>query len=232
MATLVRMLRSSSTKAMVCFIIGLPCCACLMDLGPNCGATRIESEQKMAAAWEARKLLRAARVASLATVAEGAPAASLVTPAMAPDLAPLLLLSDLAEHTRHLRADPRCALLVAGPPADANPQTAPRVTLRAIAEEVADAALKARWLALHPYAVAYADFADFHLWRLRPTACLYVGGFAQAHHLTPATLAPDPLAVADIAAAEAAIIVEYNAHHPGRLVAVDVDGCDFSDGAQ
>ena len=79
-------------------------------------------------AWEARGLLRAARVGTLASVADGQPFASLVTPACAPDLSLLLLLSDLSEHTRHLRAEPRCSVLVAGPPVGANPQTAPRVT--------------------------------------------------------------------------------------------------------
>ena len=66
--------------------------------------------------WEARRLLRAARVGTLASAADGQPFASLVTPACAPDLSLLLLLSDLSEHTRHLRAEPRCSVLVAGPP--------------------------------------------------------------------------------------------------------------------
>ena len=85
-------------------------------------------------AWEARKLLRAARVGTLASPADGQPFASLVTPACAPDLSLLLLLSDLSEHTRHLRAEPRCSVLVAGPPDSANPQTAPRVTVTGLAE--------------------------------------------------------------------------------------------------
>ena len=46
-----------------------------------------------AAIWEARKLLRASRAGTLATSAQGQPFASLVTPACAPDLSLLLLLS-------------------------------------------------------------------------------------------------------------------------------------------
>ena len=65
-------------------------------------------------AWEARKLLRSARAGTLATSLQGQPFASLVTPACAPDLSLLLLLSDLSEHTRHLRAEPRCSVLVVG----------------------------------------------------------------------------------------------------------------------
>ena len=82
---------------------------------------------------------------------DGQPFATLVTPASAAELSGLLLLSSLSEHTRHLRADPRCALLVVGTPESANPQTAPRVTLTGLAEPDPDPALKARWLAVHPY---------------------------------------------------------------------------------
>src|SRR5689334_25177922 len=120
-----------------------------------------------AAGWEARKLLRAAHVGTLATSSQGQPFASLVTPSCAPDLSLLLLLSDLSEHTRHLRAEPRCSVLVAGTPEDANPQTAPRVTIIGQAKRIVDPALKARYLAVHPYAGMYADFGDFSLWLIR-----------------------------------------------------------------
>ena len=195
-----------------------------------------------APAWAARKLLRAARSGTLATAVQGQPFASLVTPACAADLALVLLLSSLSEHTRHLRAEPRCSVLVCGAPAGANPQTAPRVTVTGLAEIVADAALKARFLAVHPYAALYADFGDFALWRIRPMGGLFVGGFARAARLRAADLTPDPAAVAAIAAAEADIIAHCNTDHadalaaiagrPGtwRMVTVDVDGCDLACG--
>lgn len=195
-----------------------------------------------AAAWEARKLLRAARVGTLATSAHGQPFASLVTPACAPDLSLLLLLSELSEHTRHLHAEPRCSVLVAGAQADANPQTTPRVTVTGIAEVMNDAALKARYIAVHPYASLYADFGDFALWRIRPANGLYVGGFGRAARLAAADLSPDPLGVAAIDAAASQIIADCNADHasalaliaggPGdwQMVSVDVDGCDLACG--
>ena len=191
-------------------------------------------------AWEARKLLRAARGGTLATSLQGQPFASLVTPACAPDLSLLLLLSDLSEHTRHLRTEPRCSVLVCGAAESANPQTTPRISITGVAEVVADAALKARYLAIHPYASMYADFGDFALWRVRPLGGLYVGGFARAARLRVADLTPDPDAMAAIAAAEAGIISHCNADHPDalatiagsagpwRMVAVDVDGCDLA----
>ena len=193
---------------------------------------------------QARTLLRAARVATLATQTGGQPFTALVTPAMAPDLSVLLLLSSLSEHTRHLMAEPRCALIVAGAAETENPQTAPRVTLTGLAEPAPDPALKARWLAVHPYGALYAGFGDFALWRMRPMAGLFVGGFARATRLRQADLVPDPGPVAAIAAAEAEIIAHCNADHADamgelagaagawRMVAVDVDGCDLgADGA-
>ena len=66
--------------------------------------------------WQARCLLRAARSATLGTQTGGQPFTALVTPATAPDLSVLLWLSTLSEHTRHLLAEPRCALMVMGEP--------------------------------------------------------------------------------------------------------------------
>ena len=200
--------------------------------------------------FEARCLVRAAASATLATSMEGQPFASLVTPASAPDLSILMLISSLSEHTRHLRAEPRCALLFTGTPESANPQTAPRVTVTGLAEPVPDAdvtALKARWLARHPYAALYADFGDFALWRVRPGGALLVGGFARATRLRVADLLPDATAVAALAASEAGIIEHVNADHADalsaiaegvlgagagawRMTAVDPDGCDLSSG--
>ena len=198
--------------------------------------------------YEARRLIRGAISATLATSAEGMPFASLVTPAAAPDLSPLLLLSSLSEHTRHLKAEPRCSLLFVGAPEGVNPQTAPRAMVTGLAEPVPAeevTPLKARWLARHPYAAPYADFGDFALWRIRPGGTLLVGGFARATRLRLADLLPDPAAVAALVEAEADILAHVNSDHPDavaaiaeglhggrpgpwRLSAVDTDGCDLS----
>jgi len=203
------------------------------------------ADDPRALGFEARKLLRAARVATLATVADGGqPFASLVTPACSPDLSILLLLSNLSEHTRHLRAEPRCSILVSGVAEGANPQTAPRVTVTGLAEVVEGEGLKARFLAVHPYASLYADFGDFHLWRVRPMAALFVGGFARAVRLRHADLAPDPDSVTAVEAAEAGIIAHCDNDHPDALAAIaggagdwrmataDVDGTDLVQGDQ
>lgn len=187
--------------------------------------------------FTARCLLRAAASATLATQEDGQPFASLVTHAVAPDGALLLWLSTLSRHTRQLQREPRCALMAQAAPAEANPQTAPRVTVTGRAAPIEDAGLKARWLARHPYAALYADFGDFALWRMVPEGGLLVGGFAAAHRLRAADLQRDATV---LAAAEADIIAHVNADHPDtlallagepgewRMIAVDPDGFDLA----
>jgi putative heme iron utilization protein len=113
------------------------------------------------------------------------------------------------------------------------------VTINGLAELETSKELKARWLAVHPYAQLYAEFGDFSLWRIRPIGGQLVGGFARAFRLKAADLTPDPSALAEILAAEPSIIHHCNTDHadalaliagkPGRwqMVAVDVDGFDL-----
>ncbi len=202
------------------------------------------SEQGFDPAQAARRLLRASRAGTLATAIDGQPFASLVTPATAPDGSVLLLLSGLSEHTRHLRAEPRCAVMVAGAAAEANAQTAPRLTVTGLAAPEADPALKARWVALHPYAGFYAGFGDFGLWRVTPAAGQFIGGFASAHRLKQAELMAEAPAWHAVAAVEEDILAHCNADHAEtldlyardaglggagwRMAACDVEGFDLA----
>jgi putative heme iron utilization protein len=120
------------------------------------------------------------------------------------------------------------------------------LTVTGLAAPFDDARAKARWLALHPYAAFYADFADFSLWRIEPAGFLFVGGFARASRLSRAAMLPDAECVARLAAAEAEIMTHCNNDHPRaldaiaraaggqgegwRMVAVDTDGCDLARG--
>jgi putative heme iron utilization protein len=182
-----------------------------------------------------RRVVRACRKAALATcMADGAPYASLVTVAFGHDMAPLLLLSGLSDHTRNLGADPRASLLFDGTEGLANPQTGPRVTLTGTAEPCADDALRRRFLARHPAAVQYAGFGDFGLWRVRPARAHFVGGFARAVWFD-APFGIDPAVAAALAADEADILAgaqaDILAGEAGwRVAAVDIDGCDIARG--
>ena len=171
----------------------------------------------------ARHLLRRRGVGALATQLvrddegqAGSPYASLVEYAC--DLAgqPLLLLSDLADHSRNLRQDTRASLLVEQGEA-LQPLTQPRVTLVGRVVPLAAAELKARYLARHPAAALYASFKDFHLYCLEVQAAHWVAGFGRIHWLSPLALLAPPAPA--LAAGESALL----ARHP-TLRQVDPDG--------
>jgi putative heme iron utilization protein len=138
-------------------------------------------------------LLRRALSATLATNSRrhaGWPAASFAPFALDADGAPLLLLSEIAEHTRNLEADDRACLFMhdaVGEDVRATPRLALYGRARRLnGAEVARA--RERYLARHPSAASLLDL-DFRLWRLELVEAHWVGGFAAARWLTPAQLA-------------------------------------------
>ncbi len=120
-------------------------------------------------------LLAAARHGALATLLDGHPYASLVAIA-AHAGEPILLLSELAEHTRNLRRDPRASLLVVTG-GGADPLAVPRATFigRCVEDVAGDA--RAAYLARHPEASSYLELGDFRFWRLAVDSVREVGGF-------------------------------------------------------
>jgi putative heme iron utilization protein len=145
----------------------------------------------------ARNLIDRARFAALGVIepATGAPMVTRIGVTTAPDGVPLTLVSDLSHHTRALRANPACSLLLGEPGAKGDPLTHPRLTLQAGAAFLDRAApeyagLRAHYLARLPKAKLYIDFGDFHLVLLEPTGAYLNGGFGKAFVLTPEDLAP------------------------------------------
>ncbi len=149
-----------------------------------------------------RRLMDTARQASLATALvrddSGRPYISLVLVAQDERGSPILLLSDLAEHTRNLKAEPRAALLYDGTSGLADPLTGPRASILGRIEPIAASGpvsrLTARFLARYPTAASYADFADFRLYRMTVERAHLVAGFGRIQWLTAADViaAPDP----------------------------------------
>lgn len=162
-----------------------------------------------------RTLLRALDRASLATFLPGEPAgwpyASLVLVAVDHDLSPILLLSDMAEHTKAIKADDRVSLLFDGTAGLDQPLTGPRATVLGRAERIADERLKARFLTHHPDAALYAGFKDFGFYRIALERAHLVGGFGKIRWIGAAELAPPQ--AEGLAAAEAGIVEHMNADH-------------------
>jgi putative heme iron utilization protein len=166
---------------------------------------------------EGKRLLRSIRSGALATLdPEGAPFASLVNVATAPDGSPILLLSQLAGHTRHLLAQARCSLLLAES-GKGDPLTHPRLTLVGAALRDAGPGLRARFLRRHPKAALYAGFADFAIWRFGIVRAHLNGGFARAATLEPDDILTSLEGAEDLIEAEAGALDHLNADHADAL---------------
>lgn len=165
---------------------------------------------------KARALMRGCDRASLATamVEGGWPFASLVAVACDHAGAPLVMISDLAEHARNVKAARgRCALLFDGTADHENPLAGPRVTVlgRLLPED--DVRLLARFVARHPDADTYAGFGDFHLYRMSVDRGYLVAGFGLIRWIEAADLLFDAAGAAGLAAAESDIIAHMNDEH-------------------
>jgi len=153
-----------------------------------------------------RTLVEQARSATLCTVARepsGYPYGSLVTVAVDAQGRPLMLLSELAEHTGNLHARAEASvLLTEALGSHDQPLALGRVTLLGRCSKVdANEAPAARevFLAKQPSASYYVDFKDFAFYRLEPEALRYVGGFGRMSWVTPddyRSAEPDPLTAA------------------------------------
>ncbi len=191
------------------------------------------SDEGYDARREARHLLRTVRSGALATLApDGGPYASLVTVATLPDGSPVMPLSTLAIHTRHLMADPRCSLLLEGAGAG-DPLTHPRLTLTARAVKAAEGerdAWRSRFLRRHPEAELYVDFGDFSFWRLDLGAARIIGGFGRIDGLGAAELVTDTAGAEALLAAEARSVDHMNADHRDAVKLYATALCGAPDG--
>lgn len=186
-------------------------------------------EKAPSPAVAARQLMRRLDRATLATSQQGWPYASLVMVALDQDATPLLLLSDLAEHTKNLKGETRASLLFDGTGGRDDPLTGPRVTVLGEMAVTQDPRLMARFVARHPSAETYAGFADFRLYRLAVARGHFVAGFGRINGIEgPALLGPSAPA---LAAAEIDILTHMNKDHRDaiNLYAMRLAGAEGED---
>lgn len=138
------------------------------------------------AAELSRTLVAAAKIASLSTLtAEGYPYGSVVSYAADDAGNPVVLISEMAEHTVNARGDERASMLIVDSAGDGDPLGRARLTLVGSLGVLDDPGeLRDRYLEAHPYAAYYADFTDFSFWRLDVEQCRYVGGFGHMSWVT------------------------------------------------
>src|SRR5690606_19935168 len=114
---------------------------------------------------------------------------------------PFTLLSEIAEHTRNARVDPRASLLVVTAIGENDdPMAVPRVTLCGQLELIPAAellGLTPRFFEAHPFAESYASFEDFAWWRLAVESVRFVGGYGRMSWIDRhyyRSVAADPIA--------------------------------------
>jgi heme iron utilization protein len=171
-----------------------------------------ESRSNSGPATLARSLARSRTRAAFATSLGGAPYASLVLLAVDLDASPLLLLSDLAQHSRNIAFDPRVSLLLDATEGHPDPLTGPRLTLLGRAQPTDDRRCLARFIAHHPTSAGYAGFGDFHLYRVGVERGHLVAGFGRIDWIDGG----DFLFAGDVgmlAAAEPEILKHMNEDH-------------------
>lgn len=147
----------------------------------------------------------------------GFPFGSVVPYCLNEDGWPLILISRIAQHTRNLKADPRCSLLVSERDA-ADVQLNGRLTLMAEAlqldgsQSVEHAA--ERYYRYFPESRDYHRVHDFDFWVLQPVRWRFIGGFGAIHWLEQAARA-NPFAGAE--GSEGGMLEHMNDDHAAAI---------------
>ncbi|PTQ90616.1 HugZ family protein [Agitococcus lubricus] len=98
----------------------------------------------------------------------------------------VILISELAQHTKNLKADAKCSLIMMAEGDDI--QSAARLTVIGDAEPVnrdeVDV-IAARYYRYFPQSQDFHRVHDFSFWRIKPVKYRYIGGFGQIHWLQP-----------------------------------------------
>jgi len=167
----------------------------------------------------ARTILRVAATGGLGTLGrDGAPFTTLVTVATALDGSPLLLLSDLAVHTRNLKRDPRASLLLVAPGGeDGDPLAGARVTVSGAIARADDEDDRRRFVARHGERQHHAGFTDFNFYRMSVERGHLVAGFGRIVSLTPEEMLTDVAGADQLAGAEAGAVAHMNEDHRDAL---------------
>jgi len=136
---------------------------------------------------------------------------------------PIILISEIAEHTRNLRHDARVSLLVQDSGALARPQAGARITLMGYAMAVPPPYLEhARRLysSRFPDSADYFSAHDFSLYSIVLTQIRYIGGFGDIHWVPAEALVDNaPGSNIDPLAAQVSGICKHmNEDHADSLV--------------
>lgn len=171
---------------------------------------------------EARRFLRSTRSGILSTHSarvSGYPFGSAAPFVLDHHGQPVILISNLAEHTKNIAANPKVSLLVFAGAEDL--QANARLTLLGEAVKIfkdADADLRSRYLRYLPQAASYFDMHDFAFYRIHVHQARYIGGFGKMSWLSDVDLYHNIDTTSSVLAGQEAAIIEHmNADHAENL---------------
>lgn len=172
---------------------------------------------------EARKFLRTTHSGILSSHSarfEGYPFGSVAPFVLDHNCQPVILISNIAEHTKNIIANPKVSLLVFAGAEDL--QANARLTLLGEAIKInknEDANLRARYLRYLPQASSYFDMHDFAFYRIQIRQARYIGGFGKMSWISENDLLSDITASdSPLASQETTIIEHMNADHTESLI--------------
>jgi putative heme iron utilization protein len=180
----------------------------------------------------AKKLLREARSGALATLVPGSgdPYCSLVNVATTVGGAPILLLSNLALHTKNILSDARVSLMLDERKAGDSLEGA-RVMLMGRCSKGDEATTSTAYLRRHPDAEMYAGFTDFSFYQMEIARAHLVAGFGRIVDLKSTDILTDIADAKALIEAEADAIAHMNNDHADacRLYATRLLGAEDGD---
>lgn len=167
---------------------------------------------------EARRFTRGQQSGVLSTISkrlEGYPFGSVSPFILDHGGRPVILISEIAEHTKNIDADPRVSIIVQ--PYSQDMQVTGRVTVIGRAERLdGKDALGPRYLRYFPQAAGYFAMHDFHFYRVEPVRIRWIGGFGRIFWIDPEAFLTG---AGSLPAAEDGILAHMNADHADVLLA-------------
>jgi putative heme iron utilization protein len=189
----------------------------------------------------ARRLLLKESFGVLSTISldvPGYPFGSIAPYCMDEQCRPIIYISNIAQHTRNIVADPRVSLTVIEDSGSSNDvQAQGRVTCIANARPVegAETGIRERYFRHFPSARQYSQTHDFAFFRLELVRVRFIGGFGQIFWVEPAEfMTPNPFS----AVQELRIIDHMNNDHrealnyyaggtTATMMGIDAEGFDI-----
>ena len=120
---------------------------------------------------------------------EGYPFGSIAPYTLNHQSEPIILISDIAQHTRNIKQDPRVSLTAFDQAAD-DPQSGSRLTWVGDAEAVdpSDTETRHRYLRYFPSSESYFETHDFSFYVIRLRRARFIGGFGQIFWIESSTM--------------------------------------------